>query len=271
MFKIKSLYLFLLSATICSLFLHGLFFYVLGFSVLTIIIVNRGIFYTLRANKYLVNKEHERGYNLLQKAYKTGTIPFVVANGYIYLSLKYGYLAEAGEAIEKFLSGKILYKIKESQKNQILTQKALFLWKSDKIEDGITILNDLYESGYKTTIFYGNWGCLLLLNNQIEKAEKVCIEAYDYGAEDKVNLDNLITLYVELEKWDVAEKYYNELVKLSPTFPEAYYHGAIIALNNNKLEEATELANKCLEFELNNLSSISENDITDLIQKLKVN
>ncbi len=270
MFNRKSIYLFLGSSAVCSLFIQGLFIYVLGVSILIILIMNRGIFYTLKANREFVKKNEVKGYELLTKAYNAGGVPLVVINGYIYISLKLGYTEIALEAIDKVLSGKVHFKVKEGGRNMILTQKALYLWQTDDIIGGVNLLNELYENDYRTTIFYGNFGCLLYLNGDYEKAEKICLEAYEYGAQDKVTLDNLVAVYIKLNKWDLAEKYYLELVDLNPTFAEAFYHGAQISLNKGNISEATDLVNRCKEFKLNNVSSITGQDISTLEDNIEV-
>lgn len=270
MFNRKSLYLFLGSITVCSLFFQGLFVYALSISVIIIIIMNRGIFYTLKANKALINKNEIKGYELLTKAYNVGGVPLVVINGYIYISLKFGYTEIALEAIDKVLNGKVHFKVKEGGRNMILTQKALYLWQVGDIEGGVNLLSELYENNYRTTIFYGNLGCLLYLSGDYDKAEKICLEAYEYGAQDKVTLDNLVAVYIKLDKWDLAEKYYNELIDLNPTFAEAFYHGAQIRQHQGNILEAVDLVNRCKEFKLYNISSITTQDIDTLEDNLEV-
>lgn len=268
MFNRKNIYIILGLAILCSIFIQGLFLYVLGLSILSIIYINRGLFYTLKANREFVKKNEVKGYEILTKAYNAG-VPLVVINGYIYISLKLGNTEIAQEAIEKVLSGDVHFKVKEGGMNMVLTQKALYLWQIGDIDGGITILNNLYENDYRTTIFYGNFGCLLYLAGDYEKAEKICLEAYEYGPQDKVTLDNLTAIYIKQNKWDLAEKFYNELLELNPTFAEAYYHGAQISLNKNEILEAKELVIKCKEFKLDNISSITDKDIKSLEDNLK--
>lgn len=264
----KSIYIFLGSCNVCSLFISGLFIYILSISLIILCIINRGLFYTLRANKYFSDKNIDKGYKLLGRAYKAG-VPLMVTNGYIYLSLKYGYYDIASEAIEKILSGNIHFKIKDGHKNMILSQKALYLWKTGDIDSGIDILEQLYLDGYRTSSFYGNFGYLLHLRGDLERAEKICLEAYDYGKTDKVTLDNLVAIYLDSENWLGAKKYFEELTVLEPNFAEAYYHGALLALHYGNIEEAKSLLKKTLSYELFFISSINTADIDSLKDKIE--
>lgn len=234
-----------------------------------ILILNRGIFYTLRANKYLQTNQSEKGYKLLEKAFKTNTIPYIVVNGYIYLSLKFGHFNKAKKAIDRVFADKLAYQVKESHKRQAMSQLGLYLWKTDSVESGVSTLKELYEKGFRNTTFYGNFGCLLYLNGEYEKAEKICLEAYEYNNNDKVTLDNLVAIYINLKDWEKADKFYKELDYLNPAFPEAYYHGAQLALNNEDTQRALELIEEAEELELTEISSITSQDIEDLKSRIE--
>lgn len=271
MFNRRNIFIFLGIITTCSIFIEGLFFVVTSISFIIVLYMSRGIFYTLKANRQFVKKNDIEGYRILTKAYNAGGIPMVVINGFIYISLKYGHTDIALEAIEKVLSGNVSFKVKDGQRSMVLTQKAIYLWQTGNIKGGVDLLNELYEDDYRTTNFYGNFGCLLYLSGDYFKAEKICIEAYDYGPQDKVTLDNLVAVYIKLKKWDEAKRYFNELMELKPTFAEAFYHGAILELNNNNIDVAQDLLNRSKEFKIHNISSISSKDIISLEDKLKAN
>lgn len=270
MFNRKSIYMFLLSATICSMLWHDYIFYLmLTISIVTILFLNRGVFYTFKANKYLRENRVEKGYKLLKKAYKTNTIPYIVINGYIYLSLKLGNIEQAKEAIEKVLIGDVSCKIKETHRRQVLTLKSVYLWKTDNLTEALEILDELYSNGFINTTFYRNYGFMLQLDGQMEKAEKVCLEAYEYGKEDRVTLDNLVAIYIKNSNWEMALKYFNELMDLNPTFPEAFYNGAQIFIHNNDKVKAIEYLDKALNLEFSFVSSITEEEVLKLKRKIE--
>lgn len=270
MFNKRSLYLFLLSATVCSLILnYTIFFFILTISLIIVFILNRGILYTFRANKYLNKNNIKKGYPILKRAYKTNTVPYIVINGYIYLSLKLGLNEEAYEAIDRVLTGKVSCKIKDTHKREALTLKSLYLWKTGDLKAGIEILDDLYKDNYINTLFFGNYGYMLFLDGQIEKAEKVCLEAHDYGERDKVTLDNLVSIYISTNRWEDGKKYLEKLLELNPKFPEAYYHGAQISQHYGDLEKAYEMLEKSLTLEFTHMTSITRDDIVNLQKKLE--
>lgn len=265
----KSIYLFLLSACLCSLFFgKTVFFILLGLSLLTILFLHRGIFYTIKANKLLSNKEREKGYNLLRRAYLTDTVPYMVVSGYIFISLKYGHYDNAWEAINKLLNGNTHIKMKPRFKKETLSHKALYYWATGDIEECLVIMNDLYNNGFNNSNFYGSYGCILTLNKEYEKAEKVIKEAIDFNSNDKISLDNEIALYIEMERWEEAKDKWNYLEDLYPNFPEFWYHGALIENHFNNNDKSRELLDKAKELPIFHLSTISEEDLIQLESKL---
>lgn len=248
----------------------GYFIPVSAISILFLVYINRTIIYTIRANRKITAGEIEKGYMLLTKAYKSGNTPHVVLNGYVYLSIKYNHLETAEEVINHILDGNVSYKLDDSKRNMILVQRAVLLWCQDRLPEAVEILDTLYNSGYKNTTFYGNYVYLLYLHGLIEQAEKIGLEAYEYGNEDKVNLDNLITIYIHKEDYEKAQFYFDQLVELKPTFAEAWYHGAQLEVHNNNQDRAEEYYNRALEYELTLISSITEEDLNNLKDKISV-
>lgn len=269
MFNKKSVYLFLLSASLCSLFFGTIaLLLVLSVAFFVILYINRGIFYTLRANKLLLNKERERGYELLRRAYLTDTVPFMVISGYIFLSLKFGYLDNAWEAINRVLNGNSSIKLKPRFKKETLNNKALYYWATNDIDSCLEIMNDLYNEGFLNSNFFGSYGCLLTINNELEKAERVINEAIDFNSNDKVSLDNQVSLFINLGKWNEAKNKWDDLKDLEPNFPEFWYHGAVIYQHLNDNNRAKELLEKAKSLPIFKLSTISEEDIKQLELKL---
>ncbi len=116
----KTIYIFLASAVVCSI-VGGLivFLSVLGITLITLFILNRGIFYTIKANKLLADKQYEKGYEVLHRAYLTNTVPYIVVGGYIFLSIKYNHLDNAKEAINRILDADFHFTIKDRYKKEV--------------------------------------------------------------------------------------------------------------------------------------------------------
>lgn len=265
----KSIYLFLISSCLCSLFFGiKVFFIVLALAILAVLYLHRGIFYTIKANKLLSNKEREKGYELLKRAYLTDTVPYMVVSGYIFISLKYGYFDNAWVAINKLLNGNTNLKMKPRFKKETLSHKALYYWATGDIKDCLEIMDDLYKKGFNNSNFYGSYGCILTINKEFEKAEKVIKEAIEFNSNDKISLDNEISLYIEMERWEEARDKWSELEDFFPNFPEFWYHGALIEKHFNNNKKAKELLDRAMELPIFHLSTISEEDLTQLESKL---
>lgn len=269
----KSIYLFLLSGVLCSVIIGIRFGSIIIVAALivalgVILFINRGVLITLKANKLLANKEFDSGYKLLRKAYLTDTIPFVVTNGYIFLSLKLGHMDNAWEAINRVLNGHSSFKMKPRYRKETLNNKALYYWIKGERDMAMEIMNDLYSEGFNNSNFYGSYGCFLTETGEYEKAEKVINEALKFDSVDKISMDNLIALYIKLSKWDEAKAVWDELEDLFPTFPDAWFHGAVVEYNLGNFDKANELLAEAKDRPLSNLSTISDRDISDLESKL---
>jgi hypothetical protein len=164
----KSIYIFFGSCFLCSLFIGGIFPTAVAIaSILGIIFFNRGLIYTLFANNLLVKKETEKGYKILRKAYLTKTVPYVIVNGYVFLSLKFGHMENAKEGLDYLLDNSSKFKLKEANIKETRLNKALYLWKTNEIEDALEILEDLNQKGFSNSNFYGSYSCLLLLKGDL--------------------------------------------------------------------------------------------------------
>lgn len=266
----RIIYIVLALFSIISYFTTSIFPLVLTVVTVFILYLNRGLFLVIKANKNLTNNNVEKGYEILGKAYRAG-IPFVISRGYIHLSLKYGHFDTAISVINDILNGKTNFKLKDGQRESILTQKSVYLWKTDGLDTGIELLEELYSKGFRSSIFYGNFGCLLQLKGDLKRAEAISLEAYEYGKTDKVTLDNLIAIYIDLNDWDSAKHYFEELILLDPSFCEAFYHGALLELNRGNLTDAKKFVEKAYSFDLSYISSITIEDLDLLKSKVEAN
>jgi len=214
----------------------------LGFGVMLLcfmalfMIYKPKIYTILGKRKY--TKDHDAGFKYLEKAYLTGKMNPQDTLIYAYLLLRDGHLIKA----EKLITGTIHQNKKRlTQKNLLAAElnRAIILWKKNDLDGAIKKMEEVYETGYRSTVHYQTLGIFYLLNNDIEKAEEFIMEGMDFNCEDASIRDNLGLLYIKQGKWENAEGVYESLFsEKNPTFIEAHYNYATVFEHNGDYENA---------------------------------
>jgi len=124
-----------------------------------------------------------------------------------------------------------------SEKNNAKTIMSLLLWKQGKLDEAIEMLEEVTTT-YKTTTTYATMGFFKIAKGIIEEALAYNLEAYEYNSKNPVILDNYGSALTLAEKYDEAETIYQQLMVLSPTFPDAYYNYGRLLEKQNKNDEA---------------------------------
>lgn len=237
-------------------------------ALLFMAIANRGVLYALKANKLVFAGEDEKAYGLFKKAFYSYTLPGTMASAYIFFALRQGKLEDAEEAINAILENRIYTDIKKSSRKNILSHKALLLWKQGDSEGAVDILETLIFDNHINSAVYGNLGFLLQLQGDLEKAMKVNKEAMEYSDSDPAIMDNYIYSLILAEEWEEADKVMDQLLDFSPRFPEVYYHKALILKHQGDSEKASEFLDKALEQEFTALTTVQKEDIEKLKESL---
>lgn len=202
------------------------------------------IFTIIGRRKYF--SDHDAGFKWLKKAYDTGRMAPQQALVYAYLLLRDGHIVES----EKLISA-VLYKSTSKLTKQNLQAAELNLaiisWKRGDIKDGIEKLEGVYNEGYRSTVHYGTLGVFYIMANELEKAEKFCLEALEYNSGDMSIKDNLGLVYFNQGRLEEAKEMYEDLfAKGVPEFIEAYYNYGQVLEALGDIEGAKEMYNKAL-------------------------
>lgn len=181
--------------------------------------------------------------------------PGIMAS-YAYLLLKDGQTDKAEEALNAARGMKDADKL---ELNLRITE-ALIRWKREKPDEAIALLEDLHGR-MQNTMLYGCLGYLYLEKGDLDKALAYNLEAYEYNDSDGVILDNLLTTYILREEWEKARETAEKLMNLNPSFPEAFYHAALVKEHFGYLESAMEHCEWALERPFTALSTESRETI----------
>ncbi len=107
----------------------------------------------------------------------------------------------------------------------------------------------------------------------LQKAFEFNLKAHEYNSEHPVITDNLAHTYFligEIEKsLNLYEKLFNSGSK--PAFAEAYYNYALTLEASGRSEEAYAIVKNALDYKLSYLSTISPEQLDELIKRLSLN
>lgn len=146
---------------------------------------------------------------------------------------------------------------------------ALGYWKQGKLDDAISILEDLKVRGCDDANMYLNLSTIYIQNGQLDKAAEVldhCRRSKKTGDGFSDNEGHLAILKGE---WDKAAKIYSRLLeKRNPSFPEAYVHAAQVKIHEKDANQALDLLNQALEKQFVFTSFYTQDYIRDLMDDL---
>jgi tetratricopeptide (TPR) repeat protein len=236
--------------------------------VVPIYFVVFGIFQYENIRKIMAGYNSKRGnvdkaLRHIYKAYKTKKSSMHTALAFIYMLLKAGKYDKAGEIIsetdERKMSG--------FEEHQLKTNKALYLWKKNRIDESIELFEELYADG-ESTVLYGSYGYVITLGGNLSKALELNEEAYKYNPNDRAILDNLGLTYTMAGDYDKAFDIYKKLLAKSPEFPEAYYNAAELMRLMKDYDSGVRYMNICMTKPFNGLSTITEKEAQRKLDQL---
>ena len=157
--------------------------------------------------------------------------------------------------------------IKPQERYYIKANQAILFLKTGRLAEAIEALEEIFPY-YKTTNVYGSLSYAYILEGDLDKAEKFCLEAYDYNKDNTVILDNMVQVYTKKNDFEEAEKYSAEMIEKEPTFIEAYYDAAVVDHARGNDERARERLNHALTIEPTFLSNVSHEKVRELLAEL---
>ena len=184
-----------------------------------------------------------------------------------YVCLRCGDLESARKHLQLCST---LTKRGSADRNQVNNILALVSWKEGDLAGAIEELEDVIDSGYKTTVVYQNLGIFYNLSGDSEKALKFNLEAYDYNSDDPIICDNLADSYAKAGDDEKAAEVYEGFIHADPEprFPEAYYGYGQVLIRLGKKEEGLRLIAKSLTKPFSYLSIRPKEEIEELYRSL---
>lgn len=237
-------------------------------SILIIISIKRAdVMYTIGFFQYL-RGNYNVAFNLMNSAYKTTKLSPHRAISYSYYLIREGRIEDAQVIINKvtYLNRRELSP-QDFMNSEI--NRALVLWKQDKLGDAIELLEKCHEENLISTALYGTLGYFYILNNQLTKALEYNKQAYEYNSDNAVIADNLAYSYILFGELEKAEEIYKKILHSKPQFVEPYYNYALLLEKRVQIEEAIEYYEKALQLPEKYLSVIKHDDIKVALKRLE--
>ena len=240
----------------------GIIWTLISLVLLFFIIKNISNIIAIVAQYKYVSGNAEGGLKLYKIASKFGKMNFGNRLRYAYLTLKEGYIDEA----DKLFNLISMEKLKPIERAKLKESHALVAWKRGELDDAIEKLEYVHNN-FKSTTTYGSLGYMYIHSGNLEKALEYNLEGYEYNNENGIIVDNLAFTYLKLKDYENAEKYYNELFELNPTFPEGYYeYGKYLIETKGEKEKGVELVKKALDCRFSFLSMFTRRDVLDYLE-----
>ena len=224
-------------------------------------------YYTMMGNKAFQIGDEKTARIWYKKAYDTGRTKITFKINYAYLLLRLGEADEAEKVLDPIIRVKSLPMAKKYPAKQ---QRCMVYYKQGRLDEAIEDAQSMMDEGFRTTQLYGMLGYFKLLRNDpVDEVTAFCEEAYEYNSDDKDIKDNLSLCYYKGGKYEEAEKISDALVQSAPTFLEAYYHGAQIALKLGKRDKAKDYLEKIKDCRRSALTTVSEEEIEQLKREVE--
>lgn len=192
-----------------------------------------------------------------QKAINASPFDTRPALTYGYMLLRMGQTAEAEKLFDFIISSRF----PSAAQNLAKANLAIVYWKTDRISQGIDILLDLHEAGYRTTVTYGTLPYLLMIAGRTEDALIHANEAYQYNSSDAVIVENLARINHLSGNMDQASSLYAVLEKLSPSYPEGWYNIGLFYKDTGNIEKARQSFERSLKCIFTFLSAVTKSEV----------
>ena len=192
----------------------------------------RGMLHYKAVEKFFLSGDMENMRLHMKKAVEADPENAVLRSSIGFLYLKTGSPVEA----ERMLSVAIAKAKKPDEKYNAQMMMSLLLWKKGQVNEAFELLETVMES-YRTTAAYSTMGFFHLERGDAEKALSFNREAYEYNSKNPVILDNYGSALMMTGDNAGAMKVYDELMKLEPSFPDAWYnYGRLLEASDREQE-----------------------------------
>lgn len=252
---------------VCFLFDKRVGFIMMLAAAAYMLYANVPSYYAMKGNKAFVAGDNDASLAWYKKAVDTGRAAIMIRVSYAYVMMRAGMFEEAEQLLSSLLTGKY---IDAANRNAVKQYRSMALFKLGRCDEAVEEAEEIFAE-YKNTAMYGILGYFKLMSDNITPEEKraFCEEAYDYNSDDRDIIDNMTLACMLCGDYESAKKYADELIEKNPTFVEAFYHGAQVEYALGNRQQALEYLEMTDDCNRSAMTTVSEDEIQQLIKKCK--
>lgn len=233
-------------------------------AVLYLAVLNLPVIFNSLAGQAYNRGEFEKALKMLERALKANPKNSGIRGSYAWLLLKLGHTREAEKQIDQAIADAN----RDDIRNPLNGTKALVHWKKGELDQAISLMEKTMES-FKNTNTYGTLGFLYIEKGDLDRALSFNLEAYDYNNTDPIILDNLGCTRLLRGEYEEAREIYQQLMKLKPHFPEAFYNYARVLAHFGELDDALYMCRTALSLKFWNTSTITREQVEAALKELE--
>lgn len=215
----------------------------------------------MRATTLYSKDKHTQANALFDQAYAGGITSarsrLLCANNY----LRRGYFQKAYDLVQPLLKHKDA-RISSAAKST----QGIALWKLGQTPQSVQLLREVFHAG-KNGVIYGTLGCVLI-DYDLDEAERFNLEAYDYDEDDAVVLDNLGQIYYRKGELEKARDYLKRALHRRPTQADSLYLMALIEHQQGNLENARKLLEISLKKPISCVCMVTQQKAEEALEKV---
>ena len=231
-------------------------------TLLFILLYNRANLLTLMGQREYGKGNNNKALTILKKAHELSDRRPSNSITYAYILLRCGNTDEAARILNYVLLNKNL---KPNVKMTARQNLSLVRYRQGDITEARRLMELVFEQ-YKTTGVYGALGYYKILAADSD-AEQFCLEAYDFNADDKVIIDNLVQIYLEKGEPNKAKELSDKSIDAGNKGIEIYYHAGQVAVALCDTETAAEMFKLALSCRRSFMTTVSETEIESALEK----
>lgn len=233
-------------------------------AVLYLLAMNLPVIFNLIGTQAYRKGDYDKSIRMMKAALKLSPKSYSIRGSLAWLLLKLGRIEEADAEIEKAISDAE----KEEYRYPLYLTKALILWKKGGLDEAISLMEKVIEN-YKNTNVYGTLGFLYIEKGDLDKALSFNLEAYEYNNTGPVILDNLGYTRLLRGEYEEAREIYQQLIKLGPNFPDAFYNYARVLAHFGELEQALYMCRTALTFKFWHTTTVTREQVENTLKELE--
>lgn len=183
------------------------------------------------------------------------------------LTYAYQLIRMANTKRAEFILNDLLNNKQKLKQNELLMTKqnlSLVMYKTERFQEAKELMEDVFEES-QTSSTYGTLGYYKILADGYADALIFCEKAYAYNDQDTVIADNLLTVYIGLDRYEDAKAIVDNVMKSDKKkVLEFYYHAAQIEEKIGEIAAAEHYIGLAKEQKRSFLTTASEEEIMNL-------